>query len=153
LGFSERAVLNSIDRSALVPYTPQEMFVLVTDAAAYPQFLPWCCGAEVLSYENNEMVARLDFSVGGVSKSFTTRNRHQPDDEVEIKLVDGPFSHLQGRWRFQPLGDQGCKISLFLEYDFSSKMIGMVVGPVFSQIANSLVDAFQKRAVEVYGQR
>jgi ribosome-associated toxin RatA of RatAB toxin-antitoxin module len=159
LGFSERAiqievtVLNSIDRSALVPYTPHEMFVLVTDAAAYPQFLPWCCGAEVLSYENNEMVARLDFSVGGVSKSFTTRNGHRPDDEVEIGLVDGPFSHLQGRWLFQPLGDQGCKISLFLEYDFSSRMVGLVVGPVFSQIANSLVDAFQKRAAEVYGQR
>ena len=145
--------MDSIDRSALLPYTPHEMFVLVTDAAAYPQFLPWCCGAEVLSYENNEMVARLDFSVGGVSKSFSTRNRHRPDAEVEIELVDGPFSHLQGRWLFQPLGEQGCKISLFLEYDFSSKMVGMVVGPVFSQIANSLVDAFQKRAVEVYGQR
>ena len=129
------------------------MFVLVTDAAAYPQFLPWCCGAEVLSYENDEMVARLDFSVGGVSKSFTTRNGHQADSEVSIQLVDGPFSQLDGRWRFEPLGEQGCKISLFLEYDFSSKIVSMVVGPVFSQIANSLVDAFQKRAAEVYGER
>ncbi len=129
------------------------MFVLVIDAGAYPQFLPWCCGAEVLSFENDEMVARIDFAVGGVSKSFTTRNRHQPDTEVSIELVDGPFSQLQGRWRFEPLGEQGCKISLFLEYDFSSKVVGLVVGPVFSQIANSLVDAFQKRAVEVYGQR
>jgi ribosome-associated toxin RatA of RatAB toxin-antitoxin module len=145
--------LESIDRSALVPYTPHEMFVLVTDAAAYPQFLPWCCGAEVLSYEHNEMVARLDFSVGGVNKSFTTRNCHQADFEVSIQLVDGPFSQLDGRWRFEPLGDQGCKISLFLEYDFSSKIVSMVVGPVFSQIANSLVDAFQKRAAEVYGER
>jgi len=145
--------LESIDRSALVPYTPHEMFVLVTDAAAYPQFLPWCCGAEVLSYEHDEMVARLDFSVGGVSKSFTTRNGHQADSEVSIQLVDGPFSQLDGRWRFEPLGEQGCKISLFLEYDFSSKIVSMVVGPVFSQIANSLVDAFQKRAAEVYGER
>ena len=145
--------MESIDRSALVPYTPHEMFVLVTDAAAYPQFLPWCCGAEVLSYEHDEMVARLDFSVGGVSKSFTTRNGHQADFEVSIQLVDGPFSQLDGRWRFEPLGEQGCKISLFLEYDFSSKIVSMVVGPVFSQIANSLVDAFQKRAAEVYGER
>ena len=145
--------MDSIDRSALLPYTPHEMFVLVIDACAYPQFLPWCCGAEVLSFENDEMVARIDFAVGGVSKSFTTRNRHQPDTEVSIELVDGPFSLLQGRWRFEPLGEQGCKISLFLEYDFSSKVVGLVVGPVFSQIANSLVDAFQKRAVEVYGQR
>jgi len=145
--------LDSIDRSALLPYTPHEMFVLVIDAGAYPQFLPWCCGAEVLSFENDEMVARIDFAVGAVSKSFTTRNRHQPDTEVSIELVDGPFSQLQGRWRFEPLGEQGCKISLFLEYDFSSKVVGLVVGPVFSQIANSLVDAFQKRAAEVYGQR
>ncbi|MCK5382739.1 MAG: type II toxin-antitoxin system RatA family toxin [Gammaproteobacteria bacterium] len=145
--------MDSIDRSALLPYTPHEMFVLVIDAGAYPQFLPWCCGAEVLSFENDEMVARINFAVGGVSKSFTTRNRHQPDTEVSIELVDGPFSQLQGRWRFEPLGEQGCKISLFLEYDFSSKVVGLVVGPVFSQIANSLVDAFQKRAVEVYGQR
>ncbi len=142
-----------VHKSVLIWYSPQEMYDLVTDVAAYPQFLPWCCGSEVLSYENNEMVARLDFSVGGVSKSFSTRNRHRPDAEVEIELVDGPFSHLQGRWLFQPLGEQGCKISLFLEYDFSSNMVGMVVGPVFSQIANSLVDAFQKRAAEVYGQR
>jgi ribosome-associated toxin RatA of RatAB toxin-antitoxin module len=145
--------LDSIDRSALLPYTPHEMFVLVIDAGAYPQFLPWCCGAEVLSFENDEMVARINFAVGGVSKSFTTRNRQQPDTEVSIELVDGPFSQLKGRWRLEPMGEQGCKISLFLEYDFSSKVVGLVVGPVFSQIANSLVDAFQKRAVEVYGQR
>ena len=110
--------MDVVDRSALVPYTPHEMFVLVTDAGAYPQFLPWCCGAEVLSYENDEMVARLDFSLGGISKSFTTRNRHRPDAEVAIELVDGQFSHLQGRWQFQPLGDHGFKISLFLEYGF-----------------------------------
>jgi len=145
--------LDSINRSALVPYTPHEMFVLVTDVAAYPQFMPWCGGAEVLSHEVDEMVARIDFAVASVSKSFTTRNLHQADTEVRMELVDGPFSQLQGRWQFEPLGEQGCKISLFLEYDFSSKMIGMVIGPVFSQIANSLVDAFQKRAVEVYGQR
>ena len=145
--------MDSINRSALVPYTPHEMFVLVTDVAAYPQFMPWCGGAEVLSHEVDEMVARIDFAVASVSKSFTTRNLHQADTEVRMELVDGPFSQLQGRWQFEPLGEQGCKISLFLEYDFSSKMVGMVIGPVFSQRANSLVDAFQKRAAEVYGQR
>ena len=145
--------MESIDRSALLPYTPHEMFVLVIDASAYPQFMPWCSSAEILSYENDEMVARLDFSVGGISRSFTTRNHHQPDAEVSIQLVDGPFSQLQGRWRFEPLGGDGCKISLFMEYDFSSKIVSLAVGPVFNQIANSLVDAFQKRAVEVYGQR
>jgi len=127
--------------------------MLVTDVSAYPQFMPWCTGTEVLSRDSDGMVARIDFAVGGVGKSFTTRNTHQPYTEVDITLVEGPFSQLTGRWFFEPLGDEGCKISLFLEYDFSSKMVSMVVGPVFSQIASSLVDAFQKRAVEVYGQR
>ena len=145
--------MDSIDRSALLPYTPHEMYVLVTDVSAYPQFMPWCTGTEVLSSDSSGMVARIDFAVGGVGKSFTTRNSHRPDSEVGITLVDGPFSQLQGRWRFDPLGDEGCKISLFLEYDFSSKMVSMVIGPVFSKIANSLVDAFQKRAADVYGQR
>lgn len=127
--------------------------MLVTDVSAYPQFMPWCTGAEVLSSDSSGMVAKIDFAVGGVGKSFTTRNSHQPYTEVGMALVEGPFSQLQGRWRFKPLGEEGCKISLFLEYDFSSKMVSMVVGPVFSQIANSLVDAFQKRAVDVYGSR
>ncbi|MGB5306826.1 MAG: type II toxin-antitoxin system RatA family toxin [Gammaproteobacteria bacterium] len=145
--------MESIDRSALVPYTPQEMFTLVGDIPAYPQFLPWCNGAEILSSGRDEVRARIEFAVGGVLKSFTTRNRHQVNKMIEMHLVDGPFSHLTGNWRFDPLGESGCKISLYLEYDFSSRLVSMVVGPVFSQIANSLVDAFQQRAVEIYGAR
>jgi ribosome-associated toxin RatA of RatAB toxin-antitoxin module len=145
--------LDTIDRSALVHYTPQEMYALVSDVEAYPAFLPWCTGAEVLSREGDEICGRVDFAVGGVSRSFATCNRLVQDEEIGMQLLEGPFSQLQGRWRFDPLGDEGCKISLFLEYDFSSKMVSLVVGPVFNQIANSLVDAFQKRAVEVYGSR
>ena len=142
-----------IDRSALVPYTADEMYALVSDIIAYPQFLPWCCGTQILSQEGEELCARIDFSVSGVSQSFTTRNRLQLDAEIAMHLIDGPFSNLEGRWRFEPLGDAGCKISLLLEYEFSSKMVSLVVGPVFNKIANTLVDAFQKRAVEVYGKR
>ena len=91
--------------------------------------------------------------MSGVSRSFATRNRLLPDREISMQLLEGPFSHLEGCWRFTPLGEEGCKISLFLEYDFSSRMVAMVVGPVFNQLANSLVDAFQKRAVDVYGER
>jgi len=145
--------LDSIDRSALVPYTPQEMFALVSDIKAYPRFLPWCEGAEILSRDEDEVRARIEFAVGGVTKSFTTRNRHQVSKMIEMHLVDGPFSHLNGNWRFDPLGDSGCKIALYLEYDFSSRLVSMVVGPVFSKIANSLVDAFQQRATEIYGER
>ena len=145
--------MDVVDRSALVHYSNDEMFALVSDIDAYPQFLPWCSGARVLSHEQHEMSARIDFSVSGVSKSFTTRNQLQPGREISMQLVEGPFSQLEGRWRFEPLGDAGSKISLFLEYDFSSKVVSLAVGPVFNKIANTLVDAFQKRAVEVYGAR
>ncbi len=147
------SALESITRSALVPYTQQEMFALVRDVDTYPRFLPWCSSAETFSCEDGEACARIDFAVGGVSKSFTTRNRYIGNEAILMQLVKGPFSQLQGSWRFEPLGDAGCKISLDLEYDFSSKIVGMVVGPVFGQIANSLISAFQKRAAEVYGQR
>ena len=142
-----------INRSALVPYTAEEMYALVSDIIAYPQFLPWCSGTQILSQEGKDLSARIDFSVSGVSQSFTTNNQLQPGEEIAMHLVDGPFSTLEGRWWFEPLGDAGCKISLLLEYEFSSKMVSLVVGPVFNKIANTLVDAFQKRAVEVYGER
>ena len=145
--------MESIDRSALVPYTPQEMFALVSDVDTYPQFLPWCSDAQVLEKQDDEVMARIAFAVSGVSKSFTTRNHHTPGHRIEMQLVEGPFSDLRGYWLFAPLGDAGCKISLSLKYNFSSRMVKMVVGPVFGQIANSLVDAFQQRAAEVYGKR
>ena len=145
--------MGSINRSALLPYTPEEMFKLVTDIEAYPGFLPWCSGAQILSQEDNGVTARIDFSVGKVSQSFTTRNVHRVNEEVALQLVDGPFSDLQGSWRFQPLGEAGCKIMLTLDYHFSNHMVSLVVGPVFSKIANSLVDSFHKRAVEIYGRR
>ncbi|MDT8388391.1 MAG: type II toxin-antitoxin system RatA family toxin [Thiogranum sp.] len=142
-----------ISKSALVPYTPAQMFALVDDIEAYPQFLPWCKQAEVLSRNEDEVRATLELSKGGVEKSFTTRNLNQKDKMIEIRLVNGPFKRLDGYWRFDRLGDEGCKISLDLEFEFSSRMLGMVVGPVFSQIANSLVDAFMQRAKDVYGGR
>jgi ribosome-associated toxin RatA of RatAB toxin-antitoxin module len=145
--------LESITRSALVPYTQQQMFALVSDVDSYPRFLPWCSGAQALPHEGDEVRARIDFVVGGVSKSFTTRNRHVANEAILMQLVEGPFSQLQGSWRFAPLGDAGCKISLNLEYEFSSKIVSMVIGPVFNKIASSLVDAFQKRADDVYGRR
>lgn len=145
--------MGSIDRSALLPYTPEEMFSLVTDIEAYPEFLPWCSGSKILSEEEGGVTARIGFSVGNVSKSFTTRNVHQGVNEIDIQLVDGPFSELQGLWRFRPLGEQGCKINLTLNYDFSNRMVSMVVGPVFNTIANSLVDSFHKRAIAIYGER
>jgi ribosome-associated toxin RatA of RatAB toxin-antitoxin module len=145
--------VESVDRSALVPYTPREMFELVSDIEAYPRFLPWCRSARVFARDTDEVRASIEFAVGGVTRSFTTRNRHQVNKMIEMHLVDGPFSQLDGFWRFDPLGEEGSKIALFLEYDFSNRVLALVVGPIFGQIANTLVDAFQQRAVEVYGPR
>ena len=145
--------MESVDRSALVPYTPQEMFELVSDIESYPRFLPWCHGARIVSRDVDELRASIEFAVGGVSRSFTTRNRHQVNKMIEMHLVDGPFSRLDGCWRFDPLGAEGSKIALFLEYDFSNRVLGLVVGPIFGQIANTLVGAFEQRAVEIYGPR
>jgi ribosome-associated toxin RatA of RatAB toxin-antitoxin module len=145
--------VETVERSALVSYTSAEMFALVRDIESYPQFLPWCSGAEILSTEPDAVTARIDFAASGVVRSFTTCNRHQQDKMIEMHLVDGPFSHLQGCWQFDPLGDVGCKTSLFLRYEFSNRILGLVVGPVFSHIANSMVDAFHQQAVVVYGSR
>ena len=145
--------MEKIDRSALVPYTAKEMFALVSDIEAYPDFLPWCTEASVLSHEHDEVRASVSFSVGGLSRSFSTRNYLQVNKMIEMQLVEGPFSSLHGCWQFDSLGDAGCKISLHIEYDFSSRMLGMVIGPVFNQISNTMVDSFQQRAVEVYGER
>jgi ribosome-associated toxin RatA of RatAB toxin-antitoxin module len=145
--------MTSISKSALVPYSPAEMFALVDDIERYPAFLPWCSGAQVLACSDDEVRATISLSKSGVDKSFTTCNRRQKNKMIEMRLEEGPFKHLHGYWRFDPLGEHGCKVSLDLEFEFSSRVLGMVVGPVFSQVANSLVDSFQKRAVDIYGKR
>ena len=145
--------MDKIDRSALVPYTAEEMFTLVSDVDSYADFLPWCSDAQTLSRDGDHVEARIEFHVGTVKRSFTTRNHNIEHQAIDMQLVDGPFSELEGRWQFVPLGKDGCRISLQLQYDFSSRMVRMVTAPVFGQIANSLVGAFQKRAVEVYGER
>ena len=145
--------MTTISKSALVPYTTQEMYSLVRDIEAYPEFLPWCTQAKILLRDQDEVRATLWLSKGGVDKAFTTRNRHQNNKMIEIRLVEGPFKCLEGFWRFDPLGDTGCKVSLDIAFEFANRMLSLVVGPVFNQVANSLVDSFQKRAVDVYGKR
>ena len=145
--------MTTINRSALVPYSPAEMFALIDDIDAYPEFLPGCRRTQVLSRSADEVRATIELSKGGVEKAFTTCNRIQRNKMIEVRLVEGPFKRLNGFWRFDPLGEQACKVSLDLEFEFASRVLGMVVGPVFHQIANSLVDSFLKRAVEVYGKR
>lgn len=141
----------NISKSALVPYTAAQMFDLVDKVSDYPEFLPWCGGSEELSRNEDEVNASVTISHSGINKAFSTRNRLQKNKMIEMELVNGPFKHLHGFWRFETLSDSACKVSLDLEYEFSSKLLGMAVGPVFNQIANSMVDSFCQRADKIYG--
>jgi ribosome-associated toxin RatA of RatAB toxin-antitoxin module len=127
---------------------------LVTDVDLYPQFLPWCDKARVVSLEENGMVAEIGIAFSGIHQTFTTRNVHVTNSQVVINLVNGPFSKLEGEWNFLPLGDseqRACKVELLLTYGFESAL-GRLVSPVFDKIAGSMVDAFVKRAKQVYGE-
>ncbi len=141
----------TISKSALVPYSPSEMFSLVDDIAAYPEFLPWCRSSAVLSRDEDCVRASIEIAHGSLAKSFTTRNRLQRNKMIEMRLEQGPFRQLDGFWRFDGLGERACKVSLDMDFEFSSKIIALAVGPIFGQICNSLVDAFCKRAEQVYG--
>ena len=145
--------MTRIQRSALVSYSAHEMFVLVADIASYPQFLPWCGGARILSASEDEVIASIDIAYGGVHKAFTTRNLLQKDKMMELRLLEGPFSHLQGFWRFDPLDAQACRISFDLEFEISNKLLGVVLGKVFSTIAGEMVEGFHRRAQQLYGKR
>ena len=142
-----------IKRSALVPYTSAEMFQIVNMVEEYPKFLDWCKSSTVHSRTEDEVRATLDLARGILHKSFTTCNRLQSNKMIEIRLVNGPFKHLEGFWRFESLQPQGCKVWFDLEFEFLNKLLSLSLEPLFSQIANSLVDSFCNRAVALYGPR
>lgn len=146
--------MKTIHKSVLLWHSAHEMFALVTDIERYPQFLPWCDHGEVLERMHDGVVARVGIAISGLRQNFTTRNTHETDRKVFMKLVDGPFSTLDGIWAFTPLGDgqqRACKVEFQLRYGFASSTLAALVGPVFDKIAGSLVDAFVKRADQVYG--
>jgi ribosome-associated toxin RatA of RatAB toxin-antitoxin module len=146
--------MKTVHKSVLIWYSAQEMFALVTDVASYPEFLPWCDRAAVLAEDEQGMDAEVGIAFGGIHQTFTTRNDHVPGREVRMTLVKGPFSRLDGQWKFIPLGgdeQRACKVELEMRYGFDNAALSALVGPVFDKIAGSLVDAFVKRAEQVYG--
>ena len=143
--------MTTISKSALVTYSPEQMFKLIDDIEAYAEFLPWCSTATEISRGDNKVEASILISHSGFNKEFATQNKNTPFEKIEMHLVNGPFKNLDGVWLFEPLGETACKVSLNLEFEFSSKIISITLGPVFSKIANNLVDAFIKRADIVYG--
>ncbi|MEY4751472.1 MAG: hypothetical protein RIQ60_3686 [Pseudomonadota bacterium] len=156
--------MKHVKKSILLWYSPREMYELVVGVPDYPRFLPWCQKAEVSDLSEHGMTARLYLAYAGVKHAFTTRNQHVVNESVHMQLVDGPFSHLDGQWRFVPLGSaaphgapdagpQACRVEFELSYEFSSRMLELAVSPVFDRIANTFVDAFVARAEQVYGAR
>ena len=139
-----------VTRSALVSFSADQMFSLVNDVARYHEFLPGCSGSRVIESSDSAMVASVDVSKAGISKTFTTSNRLADGAEILMELVDGPFKKLQGGWYFTPLDDQACKVELKLEFEFSSRMIEMAFGKIFNELTTNMVSAFTQRAKQVY---
>lgn len=128
-----------------------QMFALVDDVSSYPAFLPWCKKAKILNRSESQVIAQIEISRGPLHHTFTTRNTLQPGIQIDMEMVEGPFKYLNGKWRFQALGAEGCKVSLDLAFEFSHYLTGKVVGPIFQNISNALVDAFCQRAKQIYG--
>ena len=150
--------MKHVNKSVLLWYTPDEMYRLVTAVEDYPRFLPWCDRAEIVEQHDGGVTARIGLAYAGVRHAFTTRNEHVPGEAVIVKLVDGPFSLLDGTWAFKPLGrpgspTQACKIEFDLRYAFASRPLETVLSPVFDRVANTFVDSFVSRAEVVYGPR
>lgn len=139
-----------VKRARTVQYSCEQMYNLVNEVEHYAQFLPYCTESKVHHRNADEVQATLVIGAAGMSKSFTTRNLLQVNKMIEIRLIDGPFSHLEGFWRFDEQG-QGCTISFDLEFEFAGKLFSMLLGPVFDQVTDKMVDAFCDRAEIVYG--
>ncbi|WP_333875966.1 type II toxin-antitoxin system RatA family toxin [Methylobacter sp.] len=140
-----------VQKSALVKFSAQQMFDLVDDIEAYPEFLPWCSGSRIIKREADIVEAELLISKGGFKKSFATRNKIENGRRMTVSLLNGPFSHLDGVWDFIALREDASKISLDLEFEMSGKLASLAFGAVFNQICNTMVSSFTARAKVVYG--
>ena len=135
----------------MVPYSAQQMYVLVEDVESYPEFLPWCGDAVLHWREGDVLEGSVEMHLAGLRRSFRTRNRMREYEAIEMELVDGPFSHLSGGWQFKALDTPGCKVSLEVEFEGKSRTTNRLLGRYFEDICNSLVDAFVRRAGDIYG--
>ncbi|QJQ95427.1 MULTISPECIES: type II toxin-antitoxin system RatA family toxin [Halomonadaceae] len=141
----------TVNRSALVRHSPKQMFDLVNDFERYPEFLPGCRRTRLIERSDTHLVGELTLAKAGVEQSFTTRNDLHEPERIELSLVSGPFRRLHGRWQFTPMGENACKVSLEMDFEFANRLLGMAFGKLFQQVAGQLVEAFTRRADEVYG--
>jgi ribosome-associated toxin RatA of RatAB toxin-antitoxin module len=142
--------MKEIVRSAIVEHGAAKMFALVDDIDSYPRFLPWCVDARV-EWVDGRKRATLTAGLRGIRQSFTTLNENRPDAAIDMRLVEGPFRHFAAAWRFTPLAERACQIEFRLAYEFASRALGVLLEPLFDEIADTMVDAFTRRADELYG--
>lgn len=133
-----------------MPYSAQQMYDIVNAVDRYSEFLPWCAQSRIIRQDENSMEATILMKKGKLNHSFTTCNSLRPGENINVQLVDGPFKRLSGDWRFIQMNETSSRIALQLEFEFSNRFVGLLIGPVFTQIANTLVDAFCKRAHQLY---
>lgn len=144
--------MRTVERSALVPYSAEQMFALVADIERYAEFVPWVKRATVLSRSATEVVGRLEMERAGFREAFTTRNLLHPPGRMELKLIEGPFKSLDGVWSFEPIADRGTRIGLVMRFAFANPMASLLLSSAFEKSCNQLVDAFVARARACYGQ-
>jgi len=143
--------VRKVRRSALIPYSADQMYILVEDIEAYPDFLPWCTSTILHGKDSDFVEASIELQRGAIKKTFRTRNSLQPGIAMGIALIGGPFRHLSGGWRFEQLGNGGSKVSLDLEFEFENRLTDSIFGRFFEHTCNSLVDSFTQRADDMYG--
>jgi len=145
--------MTEISKTTVVPYTSDEMYVLVNDIESYPIFLPWCTEAKILSQQEDSVTAKLSLALGKIKQSFTTENTMQDGSRIDMKLIEGPFKHLSGYWRFIQEDEQSCHIHLHMHFEFKNKIIKHTIGKAFYNVMDTLVDSFVQRAQRIYGNR
>jgi len=148
---STKFCLNEIHKSAVVPYGAEAMYALVNDIDAYPDFLPWCRNTAVSNRSDTHLRATLMLEAGKIRQSFTTENTMQPGRTIEMRLVEGPFKSLTGRWRFEPITQHSCNVRLDLHFEFRNKILKLALGKTIHHILETLVDSFIRRAGEIHG--
>jgi len=138
--------MHNIHKSAIVLHPAQKMFQLVDSVENYPQFLPWCGSTQIIERNNDKTIASIEINYKGIRQTFTTENTKRQNQEMIIKLIDGPFKSLSGQWIFKNLDKDSCQIELKLEYEFSNVILEKLISPVFNMIANTFIDEFIKEA-------
>ena len=147
----DNGLMQIVERSALVTFSPAQMFALVNDVPRYPEFLPWCTGARVEDVSPTQRIATLKIAHGVLQTEFTTRNTLTADTRIDMRLTHGPFRDLTGAWGFEAIGTRGSRVHFIVEFEFKNRLTSAAFNAVFESLCGSIVDAFAARAQKVYG--